>query len=349
MTRWFVQRVAYAATRLGFSAGCLAIRIFPRQWIFGFSDALANLAFILFRSFRARSIKNINIALGDNFGGINGREIARRSLRNFFRACVEAAVTLESSADDLRSTIPVSGREYLDAALTKGNGVILLSAHLGNFFLIGTRLAIEGYSIHVLVNQPRDGQFAKLMDNYRSQVRQRTIHAKPRRDALKQLYLVLRRNELAMVIADEYRKGNGMRAQLFGRAVLARRGPATLALRTGAAMVPVYMVRQPNDSLRLIIEPELELIRSGKGTGKIRENTLQMTQWLERIVRAYPDQWNWMNIRWWETDENRLLTAPHHQSKVSLSDEDTARQSPKTLVVPSECEGSKRDFSVRSK
>src|SRR2546428_13080923 len=198
MTRWFVQRVAYAATRLGFSAGCLAIRIFPRQWIFRFSDALANLAFILFRSFRARSIKNINIALGYNFGAINGREIARRSLRNFFRACVEAAVTLESSADDLRSTIPVSGREYLDAALAKGNGVIALSAHLGNFFLIGTRLAAEGLSFSALVNPSRNPRLTDLMTRYRFKVGQKTVHARPRRQAFEELVQLLRRNEVAM-------------------------------------------------------------------------------------------------------------------------------------------------------
>jgi lauroyl/myristoyl acyltransferase len=59
------------------------------------------------------------------------------------------------------------------------------------------------------------------------------------------------------------------------------------------------MVRQPDDSLKLVIEPELDLVRSGKGHRESAENVLRMTQWLEKTVRAYPDQWNWMNIRWW--------------------------------------------------
>ncbi|MDH3442334.1 MAG: hypothetical protein OEN50_00285, partial [Deltaproteobacteria bacterium] len=54
------------------------------------------------------------------------------------------------------------------------------------------------------------------------------------------------------------------------------------------------------DSLRLVIEPELELARSGKNQDEINENIALMTQWLERTVRTYPDQWNWMNIRWWQ-------------------------------------------------
>jgi lauroyl/myristoyl acyltransferase len=64
----------------------------------------------------------------------------------------------------------------------------------------------------------------------------------------------------------------------------------------------VYLLRQPDDSLRLIIEPELELARKGRGAANLRENTLRIHRWLERTVRAHPDQWNWMNIRWWETE-----------------------------------------------
>src|SRR5215467_14824487 len=117
MTRWFFQKIAYEATRLGFSIGCLAIRLLPRHWIYRLSDALAKLAFVLFHGFRTRSIVNIAVALGTDVGDPQAREIARTSLRNFFRACAEISVTLEASPDELRATIPISGRDYLDAAL----------------------------------------------------------------------------------------------------------------------------------------------------------------------------------------------------------------------------------------
>jgi lauroyl/myristoyl acyltransferase len=122
---------------------------------------------------------------------------------------------------------------------------------------------------------------------------------------LKQLNEVLRRNEIAVIIADEYRRGNGIEVPLFGGTVLARRGPASLALRTGAAVVPANIIRQPDDSLKMIIEPELELDRSAKSKSEIKENTIRITEWLERTVRKYPDQWNWMNLRWWETSPSR--------------------------------------------
>jgi KDO2-lipid IV(A) lauroyltransferase len=89
--------------------------------------------------------------------------------------------------------------------------------------------------------------------------------------------------------------------------VLARRGPATLALRTGAAVVPVYLVHNKGQGLKLIIEPELDLIRVDKDKAAVRENTLRMTQWLERTVRAYPEQWNWMNIHWQGDGDNTAV------------------------------------------
>jgi KDO2-lipid IV(A) lauroyltransferase len=298
MIQSWTEKVAFFGTWVGFKAGCLLAKTFPRPWLYRFSDTLANLGFYLFHSFRRRSIQNLSLAGGETWNAGPVPDIIRGSLQNFFRDFVEIACALVVPAEQLRSEIPFVGREHLDTALAKGNGVIALGAHLGNFFLVGTRLATEGYPAFVMINQPRNDRFSQLMDDYRVKVRQRTIHARPRREALRELGQVLRRNEIAVVIADEYRSSNGIHVPLFGRTVLARRGPATIALRTGAAVVPIYLVRDKSHGLKMIVEPELDLIRSDRDKVAIRENTLRMTQWLERTVRAYPDQWNWMNIHW---------------------------------------------------
>jgi KDO2-lipid IV(A) lauroyltransferase len=306
MTQRLDERSAYLATRIGLGAVPAIVKLLPRRWLYRGSDALANLGFYLFRGFRTRSLRNVAIALGEKLDPVLVRKIVRRSLRNFFRDFVEIGIALVIPGSELRSEIPVIGREHLEAALAKGNGILVVSGHLGNFFLLGTRLALEGYPTHVLINQPRNGQFAQLMDDYRLKVQQKTIHARPRQDALRQLSQALRRNELAVVIADEYRNKAGIRAPFFGRTVLARRGPATLALRTGAAIVPACLLRDRDNRLRLFIEPELELMREQRNKSDIRENTLRITQWLERTVRAYPDQWNWMNIHWQDSSESSV-------------------------------------------
>ncbi len=298
MFQWFTGKVAYLSTWSALKIGCGAVKIAPRT-MFWIADRLAAVGYRGFSGFRKRSVANLRIALGGQIDDMTIALMARRSLRNFFRACVELAAAIGCRDDQLRERIALVGRDNLDAALAKGNGVVLLSAHLGNFFLLGSRLAIDGYPAFVLVNQPRDGRFTELMDDYRLQARQPTIHARPRHQALRELHGALRQNQVVILIADEFRQGSGIQVPFFGGTVIARRGPVTLALRTGAAIVPACLVRQANDGLKLVIEPELQLDRSGKGSAQISENTARMTEWLERTVRAYPDQWNWMNVRHW--------------------------------------------------
>jgi KDO2-lipid IV(A) lauroyltransferase len=300
MIAWLTGRVVFALTWTGFRLGCLAVRFLPRRWLLWFSDLLAGLGFYCFRGFRTRSVANISQVLGEGRGETAADRIARRSLKNFLRSCVEIAIAMEASERELRELVSITGAEHLEAAAAKGSGVLILSAHLGNFFLVGTRLAIDGYVVSVLVNQPRESHLGRLMNRYRLQIRQKTIHARPRKEAQKALRETLRRNEVAVIISDEYRSGAGIEVPLFGRTVIARRGPATMALRTNAAVVPACLIRRSDGKLTLVIEPELELDRSGKSAEQIRENVIRITRWLEAQVRAYPDQWNWMNIRWTE-------------------------------------------------
>lgn len=296
--RRLLKNLAQIAPGFAVRLGLFFAKVFPRGLFLAAARAAADLGFVLFHGFRTRSVRNLTLALGDRLGAAEIAAAVRMSLRNFFRDFVEIGFALEAPVERIRAEIPLSGREHLQAALSKGNGAIALGAHLGNFFLVGTRLAAEGYPTCVLVNQPAHGYFGRFMDRCRLRIGQRTIHARPRRQAFRDLVQVLRRNEIAVVIADEYRSGSGVSVPFFGRTVMARRGPATLARRTGAALLPVYAIRRPDGGLRLIIEPEIELSKSGSIKADVNENTLRIARWLERTVRVYPDQWNWMNVRW---------------------------------------------------
>jgi KDO2-lipid IV(A) lauroyltransferase len=313
LTRWFGEKLAHT----GIWLGLIAVRVLPPSFLFSLSEAIANVGFYLFRSFRRRSVGNISTALGDqlNRSQING--MVHQSLRNFLRDIVELGLALETLPEEIRAHIPLVGREHLETALRRGKGVIALSAHLGNFFLLGTRLAVEDYSTYVLVNRPRNGDSSRLLDHYTLKIGQKTIHARPSRKAILELVKVLRDNKLAVVIADEYRSGRGISVPFFGRTVLARRGPATLAMRTSAAVIPMVLVRDETRRLKLIIDPEIEIMRSGNPKADIRTNTLRFTQWLERTIRRYPDQWNWMTVRWEHPWNRPSAQERHHYEELT--------------------------------
>ena len=86
------------------------------------------------------------MAFAGRAGAANARAIARRSLRNFFRACVEMVIALESSDNERRAAIPVDGREHLDTALAKGKGRHRLERAPGEFFFGGYQISGRGPS-----------------------------------------------------------------------------------------------------------------------------------------------------------------------------------------------------------
>ncbi len=292
--------LAYIALLIGIWSGRLLVRLTPRRLLLGLFQGLGDLAYRLFRGYRERSARNVEAALGKQLAG-GSAAVVRGSLRSFFRSFAEVGFAVESDLPAIRAEIPAAGLEHLHAALAKRQGVIVLSAHIGNFLMLGTRLAAEGLPVHVLINHPRGGSVGDLWDRYREKVGQKTIHSRPRKEAFRELTEVLRQNGITVVIADEFRSGSGVQVSFFGRTVTARRGPATLALRTGAAVVPAALLHDEDGRLRLEVEPEIDLCRTGDVKADVAENTRRMTQWLEKAVAAHPDQWNWLGVRWQET------------------------------------------------
>ncbi len=71
-----------------------------------------------------------------------------------------------------------------------------------------------------------------------------------------------------------------------------------MALKTGAAVVPVYNVRQPDGRYTVFFEPEIPLIRTGDMERDIEVNTALYNQAIERYVRRHPEQWFWVHRRW---------------------------------------------------
>lgn len=105
----------------------------------------------------------------------------------------------------------------------------------------------------------------------------------------------MRSNEVVLIIADEFKSG-GVEVEFLGRTAPAPRGPVTLAMRSGAAVVPMFMARDGQDRLTLHIWPETELVKSGGIQDDVASNVALFASQLEAMVRRHPDQWNWLGF-----------------------------------------------------
>ncbi|HEX2386568.1 MAG TPA: lysophospholipid acyltransferase family protein [Candidatus Binatia bacterium] len=269
----------------------------PARAISGLVDGASGATFRLLRRYRARMEGNLALALGEELPSPTERSgVVQRAWRNFAQSILETTRVMQEPKERIAASIAIEGEEHLKAALAKGRGVIALSAHLGNFTIIGARVVAAGYPFTALVKQPRDRRFAELMNDYRARVGVVTISAKPRREAARGILRALRANGLVLVIADEFKSG-GVPVDFFGVPSLAPRGPATLALRTRAAVVPMFMTRDGSDRLTLRVEPEIELVQTGNLESDVAENTVKFTKCVEAMIRRYPDQWNWLGFK----------------------------------------------------
>ncbi|HEY2989566.1 MAG TPA: lysophospholipid acyltransferase family protein [Candidatus Binatia bacterium] len=269
----------------------------PPRTVSVVTSALARATFLLLWKYRQRMEQNLGMAMAKEFPSHEQRQaVVRRAWRNFAQGLVETATLMRAPKERLFASIAIEGEEHLKRALAKGKGVIALTAHLGNFTIIGARLHRAGYSFAALVKQPRDPRMAQLMDDYRLEVGVKTIRAKPRREAARGILKALRAKSVVLLIADEFKSG-GVPVEFFGRTSPAPRGPATLALRTGAATVPMFMIRDPDDRLTLYIEPEIELIKTDDLDHDVAANTALFTRCLEAMIRRHPDQWNWLGFQ----------------------------------------------------
>ena len=275
---------------------CLRALIFlvprlPHRLLVLLTSATVRLTFAILWPYRKLMEENVSMAFSDEFLPVERRKtVARMAWRNFVQGLYETARTLYTSRDMICASVAIEGEEYLKQALEKGKGVIALGAHLGNFTMIAPRLAAAGNPVSIVVKHPPEQRLARLIDGYRAKAGIKTISAKPRGQAARQILGALRRNEVVIVLPDVFKSGR-VNTQFLGSAVYVRRGPVTLALRAGAAVIPMCVTRDAEDRLTLRVSPEIDLVKTGDVQQDVAANLALFTRHLEDMVRRYPDQW----------------------------------------------------------
>ncbi|MBI2997824.1 MAG: hypothetical protein HYY46_05145 [Deltaproteobacteria bacterium] len=244
---------------------------------------------------RRRIIRNLNAAFGQRYSPATKKGIAKGVQEHFVRNLMDCFFQL-GHPEYVRQVATIEGLENLESALAKGKGVIALGAHIGNFVLVGARLGVEGYPFSTLFRIPKEKRITSVVHRYLPYFHQHIIPSRPKRLAVRKILDALKKNEIVFVLGDNLKRGK-VETILFGQPVPSPRGPVSLALRSGAAIIPVYLVRNYQGGLQLVIEPEIPLSRNGDLSRDITHSTQQIVRHLEQLIRRYPDQWNWLTVR----------------------------------------------------
>lgn len=198
--------------------------------------------------------------------------------------------------EEARALMDVDGLQHLDAALAAGKGAILVGAHLGSVSLTSSLIAANGYTVTAVMEPLEPPAVRDLFAGLRRGFGTRVFPAGPR--AARELLAALHRNEVLGLIADRDLTGMGPLVEFFGAPTRFPDGPAALSLRTGAPILVGVAPRLPDGRFQGVIEPALEVQR----TGDTRQDVLALTQAfarrLEYHIGAHPDQWTVFQQRW---------------------------------------------------
>ena len=266
----------------------------------GFARLMAGfLAFTVYWSLsrlRRVGVRNLELALP----GLTGRERAR-ILRGVYRhlgwQLVEFCRMSRYTQANTRNWIRTEGLEHYLTAQARGKGVLIVTGHLGAWELSSFYHSLMGYPMGMVIRRLDN----RRLDDYVNRIRclhgNRILH---KDDFARGLLTAMRAGETVGILMDtNMRPPQGVFVEFFGRTACTASGLARVALKTGAAVLPGFMVWEAAEQRYVLrFGPELVFCRSGDEEADAQAATQTCASATEEWIRRYPDQWLWIHRRW---------------------------------------------------
>ncbi len=286
---------------VGLKTLILAGAIVPYKMGVVIGGLLGRLACYLLVRHKKKTIKNLRIAFKGEMDEDEIESTAIACFENLGRSLFELLCIRWRGLKDVQKFISVEGEGYLKEALNLGKGIILITAHIGNWELLGMLLAQIGYKLgyklSVIAAPSKNIRLGEMTNAYRSRFNIETI-IRGEQTSARKIIKSLRDNGMLAVLLDQDIKSDGIYVDFFGKKAYTPTGITSLALRFNIPVLMIFMVREEGYRHRIIINKPEGLRRSGDTKSDILHNTAIFTGIIESFIRKYPGQWVWMHDRW---------------------------------------------------
>jgi KDO2-lipid IV(A) lauroyltransferase len=276
------------------------VRFIPRWMALKIGSSGGSLCFRILKREKNKTLKHLGMVFE------NKKEnyiIARNLFRNLGMNLIEWLQMTDMTKEKINSVVTVSGIENIKKVLAKGKGAIVVTAHFGNWEYISAYMAYNGYQGGVIARKIYYPRYDKLLYGIRKASGVETIW---RDSSVRNMIRILKKNNILGVLPDQDTdKVDGIFINFLGYPAYTPTGPVSLALATGAGIVPCFIIRKKGKHYLQIEEP-LDLVVTGNKEEDIKVNTEKWSSIFERYIRKYPDQWVWMHKRW-DTKETKRL------------------------------------------
>jgi KDO2-lipid IV(A) lauroyltransferase len=281
---WIVVAVARPLGRL------------PRGLACRLAGVLAWSVYVLHGRLRHVGQRNLELAFPGLPAG-ERKEILRGVYRSLGRQLVEFCRMARYTAENTRGWIRTEGLDHYLAARARGKGVLIVTGHMGAWELSSYYHSLMGYPMSMIARPLDNRRLDEFVNGIRCLHGNRVL---PKDDFARGLLTAMRRGETVGILMDtNMTPPQGVFVDFFGKQACTASGVARVALKTGAAVLPGFMVWEEAEGRYVLhFGPQLVFERSADEEADILAATQLCTSVLETWIRRYPDQWLWIHRRW---------------------------------------------------
>jgi len=277
------------------------LNLFPRKFSLFLGANLGKLAYLILPDARKITFKNLKLA----FPQLNANTYKRISLKVFEslgRNFSDVVRLPRMSGESIQKMVKAEGIEYFKKAYSLGKGVMVVTGHIGNFELLAAYFSLRGYKISVIGRELYDPRLNQLLIENRQKMGVQNISSTV---SIKEVIKALNSGRVLGVLMDQHTsRVRGIFVNFFGKLARTPVGAVILALKLNSPIVPMAIIQTKKGDYKIIIQEEIKPLPEKKKEENIFYLTQKCTDFLEKIIRRYPDQWVWMHKRWRTTSEN---------------------------------------------
>ena len=284
--------------------------LIPRSIQKFFSVVVGGLFYLLMRKTRANVRKNVEGISRGRWSNGKIDVITRKTFQNYGQYLLDYMVMHRLPPSNKEKWVEEEvGGHYMIEALRRGKGVICITPHLGNWEIGGLLFSFRGGKLSVLTLDERDRDTKSFREEMRKSRKIKNLYIDPKDDspmAILDVVKVLRQNEIVAMLGDRIESQKTMILEFFGRETLFPIEVGVIAMATGAAVLPVFVVMERSRKYRGIIEAPIYF---DCPTREDREATLRkgmetLINKFEAYIEKYPDQWYNFYSYWYEAKQS---------------------------------------------
>jgi len=272
------------------------LRILPRRLAIGLMRFWGRLTYLLAGRQRQKAIRHLTMAYGGEKSAVEIESLAQQVFLHFFTAAADLVRLPVILKKGINKLVSVEGIEHLDNALKMTDtGIIMLTAHFGNWELLGAWLAQNGYPLRVVGRPLFDPRLDEILVATRNQAGYTNI---ARGSGTREIIRSLKEGYAVGMLIDQDTKVQGTFVNFFGRPTHTPTGPVILARKFQVPIVPIFMHLRDDLTYHIQCKPPIDLRYTDNEEQDLVTNTQKISDVYEEVIRQHPSQWVWMHKRW---------------------------------------------------